>query len=686
MPHTRVVIEFLKFDGQLLRFSTMLFLMTPHANPVDPKLAEDFANRMRNPGSPVLPPLQALRNQVFERTASMLSAQGITDIALFGAGRHTRPIVRQPWIRYGIAVRVIFDDHPIQSAMGGVPIAKPCPDNLPDAVGAIVISSECYERQLDCRARQVFGGLDLPIVKLYTTDDAPYQADQTLERLAGLSNLTQDDARWLVENRGERHDALLPMLPPARTELHIRRYELAGDLIGCIGATAVADLACGTGYGSTILAHNHDITYVGVDIDLPTIQYAQRRYGSPTRQFHCASAIELPIDDNAVDLIASFETIEHIEQTSELCAQYARILKPGGLLVVSTPNKLGPTPHHVHDWDLEEFINALESRFEIIELIAQLPIDEVFDSHLPPGMWRIDRNRVNREAFDQSMPRPDFLLAIAKHPGASVPKLIEPDTNEITTLPSANDEVVIETKHGPICFYCPGGAAGWRAQTLLTKEPETLDWIDQFDQGDIYWDIGASTGPYVMYAAAADKAAQILAFEPSPWSWHVLAEQIRRSGQSDRIKAYPVAVNAGADSGTLHMRNPFAGGAGSSFGEPIDESGKIFTPTFAQGAIGISIDELVEVFNLPAPNRIKIDVDGIEEQILTGARRTLLDRKLKSVSVEIDSSRKDLVDLVAGRMQEAGLVYQQIRQPRAQQEDRPKTIENFVFTRNGAHP
>jgi len=667
----------------------MLCAMAPQAHTAKKELAQDFAKKMRNPGSPTLPPLDALRNQVLERTAAMLSAQGITDIALFGAGQHTRPIVRQPWTRYGIAVRVIFDDHPTKPSLGGIPIAKPLPENLPDQIGAIVISSQTYEKQLHTQARKAFAKLDLPIIKLYTTDDSPYQADRTIERLSALPDLSEPDARWLVENRGERHDALLPMLPPARTELHIRRYELAAELLDRINGTAVADLACGTGYGSTILAHNPQTTYIGVDIDQPTIDYANRRYGSSTRHFHTASAIDPPIEDNAVDLVASFETIEHIEQTQALCAQYARILKPAGLLVVSTPNKLGPTPHHVHDWDLKDFIATLEPDFEILKLIAQLPIDTVFDPHLPPGMWHIDPTQTNNDASTRSTPRPDFLIAIARHRnevGRPNPLELHCHTSESIEVPVAGDETIIKTKHGPIRFYCPGGATNWRAQTLLIKEPETIQWIDQFDEGDIYWDIGASTGPYVMYAAAAGKAAQILAFEPSPWNWHILAEQIRRSGLSDRVKAYPIAVNDGASSGTLHMRNPLAGGAGSSFGEPIDESGETFIPTFAQGAIGISIDELIEVFKLPAPNRIKIDVDGIEEQILAGATNTLALDMLKSVSVEIDASRDDLVELVTTWMHNAGLIRQRFHVLTELQDQPIQRIQNFVFTRKGAHP
>ena len=133
------------------------------------------------------------------------------------------------------------------------------------------------------------------------------------------------------------------------------------------------------------------------------------------------------------------------------------------------------------------------------------------------------------------------------------------------------------------------------------------------------------------------------------------------------------------------MRNPLAGGAGSSFGEPIDESGEKFIPTFAQGAIGISLDELIEVFNLPAPNRIKIDVDGIEEQILAGAAKTLARNMLKSVSVEIDSSRKDLVHRVTEQMNDAGLLLEPKEHLSDQSGEQTQVIQNFVFTRKGVH-
>ncbi len=255
------------------------------------------------------------------------------------------------------------------------------------------------------------------------------------------------------------------------------------------------------------------------------------------------------------------------------------------------------------------------------------------------------------------------------------------DSRRVEPKPVAADEAVVETRHGRIYFFCPNEATRWRADTLLSKEPETLDWIDRFEPGDVYWDIGANTGPYVMYAAAAGVASRILAFDPSPWNWWVLVEQIRRAGLSDRVLAYPLALSNEAAADTLHMRHTLAAGAGSSFGEPIGEFGERFVPAFMQAAIGLPVDELIERFGLGFPNRIKIDVDGNEERVLAGARRTLRDERVRSVAVELDSSRADLIERITHTMHDAGLRFIAKRHAPFVEESENASIYNFEFSR-----
>lgn len=376
-------------------------------------MAQEFARRMSAPASPALEPREAMRRVLLDRTAAWLAARGCTRIALFGAGRHTRPLVRQPWLTHGIRVVAIIDDRPPAPVLAGIPLLTPQSVTKSLRIDAILISSECYEAPMYERALATLGHLGVPILRLYSYDDSPYESDHTILRLHSFEGLDETDAQWLVANRGERHDATLPMLPPARTELHLRRYELAADLLASRGPGHAADLACGTGYGASILSPCAS-SYVGVDIDPRTIEYATRRHGGPHRTFLAADARATSIPSGSIDLIASFETIEHIEDTAALVAEYRRVIAPRGTLVVSTPNRLGPTPYHVHDFGAAEFLNALEPTFRVTTLFGQLPIDDVSDPRWPPGLWPLDLNLARAGGLDTAAgKRPDFLIAIA---------------------------------------------------------------------------------------------------------------------------------------------------------------------------------------------------------------------------------------------------------------------------------
>lgn len=572
-------------------------------------------------------------------------------------------------------VAIVLDDAPPSGAMGNVAICKADETSLPDSVGAIVISSEHYEAALHARAQLLYGHLNIPIVRIYEDPTMVHVDSQLIEHLVHDLGVSESDACWLIENRGERHDATLPMLPPERTELHLRRYELARDLIRNLGAQSVIDMASGTGYGSEMLADKGDLLYTGVDINARAVDYANRRFGNEHRQFICASVCDLDIDDEQYDLVASFETIEHVDDSRSLVNEYARMLRHKGQLVVSTPNRLGPTPYHVHDFDYAQLAEVLAPHFEVQELIGQLPNDTVYDPTLPPGMWYIDPNAVDGECIGPEGRRPDYLIVIARQRGSMARRSIGMIDHETQT---------VVTKHGSIHLYCPNETVRWRAQTLLTKEPETIEWLDEFESGDVYWDIGASTGPYVMYAVAAGHAGKIFAFEPSPWNWWVLAEQIRRAGIGHAVQALPVAIGENNAIGTLHMRHPMPGGAGSSFGEPKGEFGETFTPSFEQGAIAITIDDLVGRYGLECPNRIKIDVDGNELGVIRGAKKTLARSEVRSVLIELDDSRQALIDEVTQIMNQSGLRLASKRHAPEVDSSPNSSIYNFVFARAGA--
>jgi ubiquinone/menaquinone biosynthesis C-methylase UbiE len=114
---------------------------------------------------------------------------------------------------------------------------------------------------------------------------------------------------------------------------HLHRYAVAREFCG--GRT-VLDIASGEGYGTSLLAAVAAFVY-GIDISSDVVRHARAKYGAPNLSFLVGEVIAIPIDDRSVDVITCFETIEHLEKHEEMLAEFCRVLKPSGLLILSTP-------------------------------------------------------------------------------------------------------------------------------------------------------------------------------------------------------------------------------------------------------------------------------------------------------------------------------------------------------------
>jgi FkbM family methyltransferase len=180
-----------------------------------------------------------------------------------------------------------------------------------------------------------------------------------------------------------------------------------------------------------------------------------------------------------------------------------------------------------------------------------------------------------------------------------------------------------------------------RAVTILTKEPDTIAWIDDYiKEGDVLFDIGANIGVFSLYAAKT-KNARAFAFEPFAGNYVVLNRNIYLNNLSDRITALNIALHKETTLSHLNVSEFWAGKAGHSFNDPMGSGGGIFKPKFLQGVIGMSLDDFIETFDAPHPNHIKIDVDGNEKLIIEGMKKTMADSRLKSVAIEIDNAFGD---------------------------------------------
>lgn len=238
----------------------------------------------------------------------------------------------------------------------------------------------------------------------------------------------------------------------------------------------------------------------------------------------------------------------------------------------------------------------------------------------------------------------------------------------------------VQSPGGRIGYYCVGDLATWRVETLLTKEPETIEWLHGIGAGEVLWDIGANMGLYSIYAAVARKA-RVMAFEPSAANYLLLNRNIEQNRLSDTVTALCIAFNDVTTCGHLNMQSTEWAGAVSTFGDTIDHNGDTFVPTFRQGMLAFSIDDFIARYQPEFPQHMKIDVDGIEDKIIDGAPRTLADPRLKSLSIELDDNRPDYTQAVVANIQAGGLRFVGKRHAPMFEDTPYANIFNYHFVR-----
>ena len=204
-----------------------------------------------------------------------------------------------------------------------------------------------------------------------------------------------------------------------------------------------------------------------------------------------------------------------------------------------------------------------------------------------------------------------------------------------------------------ISFYVPNKVTKWRIETFYEKEPETLEWIDSFNNGKkiIFWDIGANIGLYSIYAALKHKNMEIISFEPSTNNLRILSRNISINNLEEKIKINQFPLSDKTNEFALMNESEFIEGwSMGTFAYQNDFEGKHFTPKQKYKILGTSINYLLDSKILNIPDYIKIDVDGIEHMILKGADKHLDNMNIKSVLIELNENFKDQFESVLAIM------------------------------------
>lgn len=191
-------------------------------------------------------------------------------------------------------------------------------------------------------------------------------------------------------------------------------------------------------------------------------------------------------------------------------------------------------------------------------------------------------------------------------------------------------------------FYSLSLMTKTRYKTFFTKEPGTIQWIDKFENGKIFWDIGSNVGLYSIYYGKKSSTNQIVSFEPSLFNLEILSRNIVLNNLSSNIIIFPLPLNNKNEINDFNMNNTDYGGALSGFGVDYDENFEKREINFTYKTFGINLDTFIDIYNLDFPDYIKIDVDGIENLILKGSNNIFSNNKLKSVLIENPTNYEEI--------------------------------------------
>jgi 2-polyprenyl-3-methyl-5-hydroxy-6-metoxy-1,4-benzoquinol methylase len=164
-----------------------------------------------------------------------------------------------------------------------------------------------------------------------------------------------------LSDTGER---MIPELSePATFWEHLFRYSFASRRVQ---GKRVLDIACGEGYGAWLLSKSGARSVIGVDVCNETCEHARSKYGIDARR---GEAIAIPLPNASVDVIVSFETIEHVKSPDAFLDECVRVLAPGGILIISTPNAFAHhdsvcNPFHCSEMNADEFLDLLSRKLQ----------------------------------------------------------------------------------------------------------------------------------------------------------------------------------------------------------------------------------------------------------------------------------------------------------------------------------
>ena len=209
-----------------------------------------------------------------------------------------------------------------------------------------------------------------------------------------------------------------------------------------------------------------------------------------------------------------------------------------------------------------------------------------------------------------------------------------------------------------LTFFTPNYLTTWLVDDFFRKEPETIEWIENFEKKNdkiIFWDVGANIGLYSIYAAKIHKSIEVISFEPSTNNLRVLSKNIFANKLNSKIKIFQLPLSDQEFKFAEFKESQFNEGASHNcFYYDMDFEGKKINIKNNYNIMGTSIRYILDNNILDVPDYIKIDVDGIEHLILKGAGKHLLNTRIKNIQIEINENFKEHFETVVDILSKNG--------------------------------
>jgi FkbM family methyltransferase len=242
----------------------------------------------------------------------------------------------------------------------------------------------------------------------------------------------------------------------------------------------------------------------------------------------------------------------------------------------------------------------------------------------------------------------------------------------------SEQKYVIKYNNVKLNFYSPNRINKFRIETFSSKEPETLKWIENFEENGVLWDIGANIGLYTCYAAKL-KNTSVYAFEPSVFNIELLTKNVFLNQLSKKVTIVPLPLVDKIKESEFNMTSKDIGGSSSTFDKDYTYDGSKLKREFHYKMLGVTMNDCVNVLKIKQPDYIKIDVDGIEHLILEGGNQIL--KKIKGIIVEVDEKFLMQSEKTKKYLSEAGLVQKEKKHSDIIEKSKFKNVYNQIWER-----